>query len=133
MGPLVADTHALAWYLLKSDLLSRKAFDAMEQSVSEGNPLLFPTVGWVEMVYLAEKGRISRIDWLTFRDILFSEGSSVRFVPLDGFVAQRIEEIPRHQIPDFPDRIIAATALHLGLPLVTRDGRIRSSGIETIW
>jgi predicted nucleic acid-binding protein len=32
-----------------------------------------------------------------------------------------------------PDRIIAATALHLGLPLVTRDLRIQASGIPTIW
>ncbi len=32
-----------------------------------------------------------------------------------------------------PDRIIAATALHLGLPLVTRDHRIRASSVTTIW
>jgi predicted nucleic acid-binding protein len=32
-----------------------------------------------------------------------------------------------------PDRIIAATALHLGLPLVTRDARIVASGINTVW
>ena len=32
-----------------------------------------------------------------------------------------------------PDRIIAATALHLGLPLITRDQRIQSAGIKTIW
>jgi predicted nucleic acid-binding protein len=28
-----------------------------------------------------------------------------------------------------PDRIIAATALHLGVPLVTRDLNIRASGV----
>jgi predicted nucleic acid-binding protein len=32
-----------------------------------------------------------------------------------------------------PDRIIGATALHLGIPLVTRDRRLQSAGIETIW
>jgi predicted nucleic acid-binding protein len=32
-----------------------------------------------------------------------------------------------------PDRIIAATALSLGLPLVTRDGKIRASNVITIW
>ena len=32
-----------------------------------------------------------------------------------------------------PDRIIAATALSLNLPLVTRDGDIRASGVKTIW
>jgi PIN domain nuclease of toxin-antitoxin system len=32
-----------------------------------------------------------------------------------------------------PDRIIAATALTLNLPLITRDAAIRAAGIETIW
>jgi predicted nucleic acid-binding protein len=32
-----------------------------------------------------------------------------------------------------PDRIIAATALNLGLPLVTRDRRLQAAGIQTIW
>jgi predicted nucleic acid-binding protein len=32
-----------------------------------------------------------------------------------------------------PDRIIAATALHLGVPLVSRDRKIQASSIHTIW
>jgi PIN domain nuclease of toxin-antitoxin system len=32
-----------------------------------------------------------------------------------------------------PDRIIAATANHLNLPLVTRDRKIRSSKVKTVW
>jgi predicted nucleic acid-binding protein len=31
-----------------------------------------------------------------------------------------------------PDRIIAVTALHLNLPLVTRDQRMQILGIKTI-
>ena len=31
------------------------------------------------------------------------------------------------------DSIIAATALHLGLPLISRDGKIQLSGVNTIW
>jgi len=42
-------------------------------------------------------------------------------------------EIPRSSVPDLPNRVIVATALALGLPLVIRDGKIRVSGIETIW
>ncbi len=37
-----------------------------------------------------------------------------------------------HRKP-MPDRIIAATALHLGLPLVTRDRRLQAAIIQTIW
>jgi PIN domain nuclease of toxin-antitoxin system len=32
-----------------------------------------------------------------------------------------------------PDRIVAATALHYGVPVISRDGRIRASNIRTIW
>ena len=31
------------------------------------------------------------------------------------------------------DRVIAATALALTLPLVTRDGKIQALGLQTIW
>jgi predicted nucleic acid-binding protein len=48
-------------------------------------------------------------------------------------VAEAVAEVPRSAVPDMPDRIIAATALHLGLPLVSRDRLIQLSGIETIW
>jgi predicted nucleic acid-binding protein len=48
-------------------------------------------------------------------------------------VADALARIPRDQVPDLPDRVIAAAALALGLPLVTRDAKIRSSAIQTIW
>lgn len=44
-----------------------------------------------------------------------------------------MRRIPRNQLPDMPDRMIAATALHLGLPLITIDARIRRANIQTIW
>lgn len=37
-------------------------------------------------------------------------------------------------VPDMPDRIIAATALHLNLPLLSRDRQIASlPGIIVVW
>ncbi|WP_437730494.1 hypothetical protein [Sorangium sp. So ce1335] len=38
----------------------------------------------------------------------------------------------RADVPDMPDRIIAATAVSLGVPLVTRDGKIGASGAQTM-
>ena len=41
--------------------------------------------------------------------------------------------IPRSDVPDLPDRVIAATAALHGVPLLTRDERIRHSTVLTIW
>jgi predicted nucleic acid-binding protein len=55
-------------------------------------------------------------------------------VPLDPPVAKAFTQIPREIVPEMGDRIIAATALYLGLPLVTKDHKIRNlSNIQTIW
>jgi predicted nucleic acid-binding protein len=48
-------------------------------------------------------------------------------------VADSVELIDRNLVPDMPDRIIAATALCLGAALISRDRKIRSSQIHTIW
>jgi predicted nucleic acid-binding protein len=45
----------------------------------------------------------------------------------------KMTEIPRQDLPDLPDRVIAATALFFSVPVLSRDARIRSSNIQTIW
>ena len=42
-------------------------------------------------------------------------------------------QVHRDEVPDVPDRIIAATALALGVPLFSRDRKIRASQVQTIW
>jgi PIN domain nuclease of toxin-antitoxin system len=32
-----------------------------------------------------------------------------------------------------PDRIVAATAVYFGVPVVSRGGRIRASNVQTVW
>jgi len=49
---------------------------------------------------------------------------------VDAQVATAWKRIPRKVVPD---RIIAATALHFGLPLGSGDRRLPSAGIQTIW
>jgi len=52
---------------------------------------------------------------------------------VDAEVALAVQQVPRTQVPDMPDRIIAATALHLGVPLISRDRRISLSAVATVW
>ena len=54
-------------------------------------------------------------------------------VPVDEDIAFAIQQIPRDAVPDMPDRLIAASSLVLGVPLVTSDGKILSALSTTIW
>jgi len=60
------------------------------------------------------------------RDVLRAAG-------IPGVEFEAVHRMPRDLVPEMPDRIIAATALRLGLPLITRDRRIAAAGIKTIW
>jgi len=41
--------------------------------------------------------------------------------------------VKRELVPDMPDRIVTATAVALGVPLVGSDREIRASGHHVIW
>jgi PIN domain nuclease of toxin-antitoxin system len=32
-----------------------------------------------------------------------------------------------------PDRIVAATGVYFNVPVISRDGRIRSANLRTVW
>ncbi len=64
---------------------------------------------------------------------LKDSASGLIVAPVDAAVADAVYKVPRTAVPDMPDRIIAATALHLNLPLVSRDRRLQSAGIQIIW
>ncbi len=57
----------------------------------------------------------------------------LRVVPLGRAVADSLEQVDRAEVPEMGDRIIAATALHTGVPILTRDENLTRSRIPTIW
>jgi PIN domain nuclease of toxin-antitoxin system len=133
MASVVADTHAAAWYLLDSPKLSAPALRRMTAAVEAGDIIFVPSISVVELLYLHEKGRIPVSEWRLLSDGLSAEDSVVHVVPLTLGIATDLARVPWRAVPDMPDRIIAATALHLGLPLVSRDRRIRAPGLDVIW
>ena len=90
-------------------------------------------ISLVETVYLVERRRLPLTALERLRSALAGPSSGMLIAPVDAGVADALPNIPRDVVPDIPDRIIAATALHLGLPLVTRDRRLQAAGIQTIW
>ena len=133
MTDVVTDTHGLIWYLEDSPRLSAAARDAFGRC-DRGEILVYvPTVCLVEMVYLQEKGRISLDLMARLMAELRGGASGLVLSGLTLEVASAVADVPRQSVPDMPDRIIAATALCLGLPLISRDHRIRLSEVNTIW
>ena len=133
MASLVLDTHAVAWYVLNPRQLSEAALSAIEASIASGDPVYLSAISIVELCYLVEKGRLPEEVLRRLKAALADAEAAFLVVPLDESISWAIREIPRNAIPDMPDRIIAATASHMKLPLVTRDGDIRAAGVKTIW
>jgi PIN domain nuclease of toxin-antitoxin system len=133
MSDLVTDTHALIWYLEDSPKLSPAANQAFERCDRGDIVIYIPTICLVEIVYLQEKGRISAQMKTQLDAALIAENSGLILANLTGEVVAALATISRDSIPDMPDRIITATAKHLGLPLISRDSKITSSGINVIW
>lgn len=129
----VLDTHAAIWYFHRSRELSSTALKSIRRAVEGGRPVYVSAISFVETIYLVERGRLPLEALQRLEAGLRAAASGLLVQPVDEEVAQAVHRVPRNMVPDMPDRIIAATALHLGLPLITRDQRIQSAGINTIW
>lgn len=129
----VADTHVVIWYIFAAPRLSVTARTTIEQIAAEGNQVAFSSITLAEIVYLIERGRIdvSTLDRLL--EAVEGDNALLVEIPFDRHIAQALRQVDRGQIPDLPDRIIAATAMYLNVPIISRDRRIQLSDIDTIW
>jgi PIN domain nuclease of toxin-antitoxin system len=126
----IADTHMAIWYLFSDPRLGSEASDFIDATIANGDHVGVSAISLAEMVYLTEKGRIppSALD-----DVLAAIADPkvvFQHVQLDDGVVLKMKEISR---TDLPDRVIAATALFFEVPVLSRDGDIRASAIQTIW
>ncbi len=133
MSDYVTDTHALLWHLTADARLSVAAQSIFTDADTGVHQIHIPSIVLVEAVYLAEKMRIdpSLVDKLL--NLLTTSANYVEAV-LDINVVQALRAISRATVPDMPDRIIAATARHLGAPLISRDAAISTAaGVTVVW
>ena len=129
----VIDTHALIWYITADSRLGPTAKRVLDAGKNGGNLTFVSTISLVEIIYLQEKGKIPSHLFTQINRILRNGYFGLRLSDVTGDVVRALAQIQRSSIPDMPDRIIAATALHLGVPLISRDRRIQLSAITTVW
>jgi PIN domain nuclease of toxin-antitoxin system len=134
MSQYVTDTHALCWHLTEDPKLSANAKKISQEADSGVHQILIPSIVLIEMVYLAEKSRISDSSLNQVLELIDIIGGSYDEIPLNKDTIKALRYIPREDIPDMPDRIITATAYQLDLPLITKDGKIRNSRVvPVVW
>ncbi|NJL27810.1 MAG: type II toxin-antitoxin system VapC family toxin [Thermoanaerobaculia bacterium] len=130
----VCDTHTLIWHLQDSASLSAKARSILDDVEAGRATAIIPSIVLVEIVYLAEKNRIDPSLVEMALSCFHGDGENYQIAALDLAVAEGLRRIPRSVVPDMPDRIIAATALAMAVPLLSTDSNISTLGnIQVVW
>jgi PIN domain nuclease of toxin-antitoxin system len=126
------DTNAWLRVIARPDELSPAARTLINQRGIL--PFALSAISVWEVTLKARKGKLELLPtterWL--RSAL--NRSLVQVLPIDATIARMANELPGTFHEDPADRLIAATALHLNLAIITSDINIRSySTVRSIW
>lgn len=120
MNALIVDTHVFVWLLSKSKQLGPNALEAIKGAASLNSLYVSAITPW-EIAMLVSKGKLTLErdvgEWLEMALAL----PGFRLESLSPAIAVASTRLPGEINSDPADRIIVATARHLGVPLVTAD------------
>jgi PIN domain nuclease of toxin-antitoxin system len=129
----IADTHTAVWYIFADSRLSAQAKATIDEAAGNGVYVGVSTISLVEVVYLVEKHRLASGTLERLTETLKNPHEVLTEVPIDSEIVKYLRQVPRDQVPDLPDRIIAGTALRFGVPVISRDRKIKAADLQTIW
>jgi PIN domain nuclease of toxin-antitoxin system len=128
----VTDTNPLVWYAKGERRRLGKAARRLFERADAGRAAIYvPVMVLVEIGDMTRRGLVRVPGGLT----AFAEGlfSTRRFFAADLTIAVVLRAEALYAIRERGDRLIAATAAELDLPLITRDAAIAEAGVATIW
>lgn len=133
---ILLDTHVLYWMANESKRLSKRAREAIHQTRQEQGRhsagIAVATITVWELAWLAQNGRIAVA--VSVESFVREAVARVILRPVTPEIAALAVRLPEEFPKDPADRLIAATAMVEGMPLVTADKRIRQSKVvETVW
>lgn len=127
MSTLLLDTHALVWLLSGNARLKAESRQLIQQAAEQDGLLVSAITPW-EIAMLVSKGRLALDrdvgEWIQTGLAL----PGIRLEPLSPEIAVASTRLPGEIHGDPADRIIAATARHLAVTLVTDDALLLEYG-----
>ncbi len=135
---VVADTHALVWFLEADERLSARAREVLEQAQQDPDSgIVVSLASRLDLHYLQRAGRLSSDDVGRVWAVTEDPSSNISSIAITGPVVAHFDSAELASLRDPWDRLITATAIDLEVPLVTKDGTITTVGqagaVEVIW
>ena len=129
---MLADTHVVIWSSFQPEEIARTAESALVSAHKSGEGICIASATLWEIAMLVSRGKVLIPHSLDA--YLRQVEARFRVLPTQSEIAERSVAFSKKFPKDPTDRIIAATAIVHGMPLITADKRIRRSGeVPCIW
>lgn len=131
---ILFDTHVLIWFISNPEKLSSKAQRIIEKEIKAKRQFLVSSISIWEIYMLVKRDRLKlAIDTDSWVRKIEQTGS-FHFISIDNQIAAKSVVLNNSFHDDPADRMIVATALHLGAILITSDQKILNyPNIQAVW